>query len=429
MGRAWRFGWGQRTAGAVRHGAVVAAAMTVSNLMGYFLNVVAARRLGPDGFGALAALLGLVLVGYVPSVAVQTVTTRRLAAARADGRSARLGELAGLAVATSVAVGLLCAVLAVPLSGFLHLASPAAVLAVAGTLVPLTWGGFVLGVAQGLERFLLLAGLFLLAAGGKVLGGLIGVALEPTPTGVMTWTAVGTLVGTAVATAAAARQLEPPQRSLHGAAEVGHAAHSLLALFVLTNVDVLLARHFLPPREAGLYGVGAVVAKVAFWLPQFVLVIALPRLGDRRRDRSALRASVAVLAVSGATLTVGVAVLGSLTVRLVVGAGYEDLNGVAWMFAALGSCFAVVQLLLYARLARQDGRPALALWVGVGVLLVLVGGFAHGSVVSVAAATLSTAAALAGMGLLGETSRRTGTVHPVAGPPQSQDVAGQGPGL
>jgi O-antigen/teichoic acid export membrane protein len=406
--------------------------MTAANAMGYVLNVVAARRLGPDGYGALAALLGLVLVGYVPSLALQAVTTRRVAASAVGSRTEQPTDLAGLAVTVATAVGLICAVLAVPLSAFLHLGSPLAVLAVAGTLVPLTWGGFILGVAQGRERFLLLSGLYLLTAGGKVVGGLVGVALQPTATGVMAWTALGTLAGTVVATVAAReKRLARPRRSLEGVSEVAHASHSLLALFVLTNVDVLLARHFLPPTEAGLYGVGAVVAKVAFWLPQFVLVISLPRFGDRRRHRSALRVSAAVVALCGILVTAAVAVFGSLTVRLVAGAGYEDVSGLAWMFAALGSSFALVQLLLYARIARRERRPALVLWVAVAALLVVVVVAAHGSVLAVVSAALATAGCLVALGLAAEMTRPAerirGTLLSPVGEPQPD--AGQGPGV
>ena len=68
--------------------------------------------------------------------------------------------------------------------------------------------------------------------------------------------------------------------------EVGTATSGLLGLFLLANVDVLLARHYLDQAAAGRYALGAVVAKIAFWAPQFVVTVIFPRLvgaADPRR--------------------------------------------------------------------------------------------------------------------------------------------------
>ena len=58
----------------------VLVALTAANGLGYLLTVVASRRLGPEGYGALAALLGLVLVGNVLALGLQAVVARRVVA-------------------------------------------------------------------------------------------------------------------------------------------------------------------------------------------------------------------------------------------------------------------------------------------------------------------------------------------------------------
>ena len=81
----------------------VAVAMAGANALGYLLNLVASRVLGPTAFGALGALLGLVLIGNVVALGLQTVTARVLASSPEDGgRSAgdlyRLGRWSAAAV-------------------------------------------------------------------------------------------------------------------------------------------------------------------------------------------------------------------------------------------------------------------------------------------------------------------------------------------
>ena len=79
--------------------------MAVANGLGYALNLVASRLLGPTDFGALGALLGVVLIGNVAALGLQTVTARVLAgtpgsfgaeAARLYARPPRPHEVRGV---------------------------------------------------------------------------------------------------------------------------------------------------------------------------------------------------------------------------------------------------------------------------------------------------------------------------------------------
>ena len=53
--------------------------MAVANGMNYAYNLVMARLLGPSGYGALGALLALVVIGTVPGYALQAVVARHTA--------------------------------------------------------------------------------------------------------------------------------------------------------------------------------------------------------------------------------------------------------------------------------------------------------------------------------------------------------------
>ena len=64
-----------------RDALVLAAGMAVANAGNYGFNLVTAFLLGPEAYGALAALLALALVGSVPGLALQAVVARRTALA------------------------------------------------------------------------------------------------------------------------------------------------------------------------------------------------------------------------------------------------------------------------------------------------------------------------------------------------------------
>ena len=401
-------------------GTAVVLALAAANGLGYLLTVVASRRLGPDGYGALAALLGVVLVGNVLALALQAVVARRtvVAATPPDAASdgsisagagrvsvgaAWAGRLTRAAALVALVVGLLAAV---PMTRLLHLDSPIPAVLLALTLGPLTLIGGQLGVLQGAERFHALAQLYLVAGLGKVGGGVVGVLLTDSVTGTMAGTACGALL----AAAAGAVLVNRSQGSTEGGAnfprgaarETVRATYSLGALFALANLDVVLARHFLEPRQAGLYAIGAVLAKGAFWFPSFVPVIAMPGLADPSRRRRTAALALAAVTTAGVLVTAGTALLGELVVRLVGGGAYVSLADRAWLFAATGAMLAVVQLLLYSRLAGEDRRVALPMWLLAAAEVCVIWFWRHGNVTEVVTTALSTAACVAVLGLLAE---------------------------
>lgn len=351
------------------HTLLVAVALGVAQVAGYAVSVVAARALGPDGFGILAALLGILLIGSVLAMGIQAVAARRLVQVEAGQRAGAGRSMLREGLIGGGAVALATLAISPLLIWLLRLDGWASLLLAAAAFVPITWAGAQYGVAQGRESYRRLAAVYILVGLGRGIGGVVGALATGSVLGTMAGLALGTAAGAILGRIVVTPLASAPRERLEGFfAESAHATHALLALFVLTNVDVLLARALLDAEQAGIYGVGAVIAKVAFWLPQFVGVVAFPRFADARRGRATV---VSLLAVAGIGLVViaGTALLPGLVVAFVGGAAYTSLVPIAWLFAALGATFALAQALLLTRLAIDDRRAVVAVW-GAAALLV-----------------------------------------------------------
>lgn len=342
---------------------VMAPATLVANALGYAFTVVVSRALGPDGFGALGALLGLLLIGAVPALALQAVAARRVAIARSvtGDVQAVVRHVLGASVLLGLATTGVLLLGSPLLRAYLHLDGLAPVAWLAASLAPLAVVSAAQGVLQGAERFRALAAVFVVAAGLRVIGGVVAVLADGGLSEVLAATTIGSVLAAVVALAllrqprAAAR---PAVRRDPLVRELGAASFGLLALVALANVDVLLARHHLPAREAGLYAVGAVLAKVAFWAPQAVAVLVFPRLtGDRARE--VLNAALVCVAGFGLALVVGTLLLARPVLQLVFGDAYVDLAPAAWAFTALGASLAVAHLLVVNGIAVRSSRLAL----------------------------------------------------------------------
>jgi O-antigen/teichoic acid export membrane protein len=381
------------------HTLLVAAALGIAQVAAYAVSVVAARALGPDGFGILAALLGILLIGSVLAMGIQAVAARRLVQVEPSQRAGAARSMLRDGLIGGGAVALATLAISPLLVWLLRLDGWASLLLAAAAFVPLTWAGAQYGVAQGRESYRRLAAVYALVGLGRGVGGVIGALATGSVLGTMAGLALGTAVGAIIGRILVAPLASAPRERLEGFfAESAHATHALLALFVLTNVDVLLARALLDAEQAGVYGVGAVIAKVAFWLPQFVGVVAFPRFADARRGRATV---VSLLAVTGIGLLVvaGTALLPGLVVGFVGGAAYSSLVPIAWLFAALGATFALAQALLLTRLAIDDRRAVIAVWGAAALLVASATLILPRTVEGLATSALTAGAALAVVGL------------------------------
>jgi O-antigen/teichoic acid export membrane protein len=406
------------------HAALVAVALGIAQIASYAVSVVAARTLGPDGFGVLAALLGILLIGSVLAMGIQAVAARRLVQIDDDQRAGAARSMLRDGLIGGFAVALAAVAISPLLMWLLRLDSWATLLLAAATFIPLTWAGAEYGVAQGRESYRRLAAVYALVGLGRGVGGVIGAVAVGSVVGTMAGLAIGTAVGAIAGRIVVAPLGNAPRARLdHFARESAHATHALLALFVLTNIDVLLARALLDAEEAGIYGVGAVIAKVAFWLPQFVGVVAFPRFADARRGRAT---TVALIAVGGIGLMVVAvtAVVPGLVVGFVGGSAYTALVPLAWLFAAVGATFALAQALLLTRLAVDDRRAVVAVWGAAALLVGLATLVLPRTVGGLAVSALCAGLGLAVVGLvtaIRETRRVDYSVTTAA-------ASGQGPG-
>ena len=213
------------------------------------------------------------------------------------------------------------------------------------------------------------ATLYVLATVTRVIGAVVGAALGQTADSTMFGLAIGATIGAVAGHFLLVERLA--WRSEEGTraylVEAGHAAHALIALYALTNLDVLLARAQLSAFDAGLYAAGALVARAVFFLPQAILVAAFPRIVAGARN--AQRQAVAAVAVLGLMATAFVALFPTLVISIMAGEQYLDVADDAWIFALAGAGFGVVQVLLYARMAHNDRRVTILLWTAVAALV------------------------------------------------------------
>jgi O-antigen/teichoic acid export membrane protein len=146
---------------------VIALAMAVMNLTTYGFTILAARILGPAEYGALAAVMGLLLVVNVVSLGLQATGARRVSASPEDTRQLE-DEVLSATYRSALVLGVLTLAATPVITATLNLDSWMAGAMVALTAVPLTVMGGQAGILQGERRWYPLAAIYLGVGLGRI---------------------------------------------------------------------------------------------------------------------------------------------------------------------------------------------------------------------------------------------------------------------
>src|SRR4051794_36692685 len=141
--------------------------MGVMNVTTYAFTILAARLLGPAEYGALAAVMGLLLVVNVLSLGLQATGARRVSAAP-DHRLAIEREVMTTSYWSALALGVLTLLAAPLVTATLNLDSWGAAVLIAVTAVPLSVMGGQAGILQGERRWTPLAAIYLAIGIGRL---------------------------------------------------------------------------------------------------------------------------------------------------------------------------------------------------------------------------------------------------------------------
>lgn len=347
--------------------------MAVMSVATYGFTMVAARILGPGSYGALVAMMNTLLVVSVLQLGLQATAARRIAdtpehVAQIEATILRVTLRAALLL------GLLMLLLAPLIDRVLRLDSLPTAAVMALTAVPMTLMGGQAGILQGERRWAALSVLYLANGVPRLVIGCALMAWRPDELTAIVGVALGQVAPVLVGWWALRDRRHP---ELHhedhriGALvrETVHNSQALLAFFALSNVDVVVARNVLPEHQAGLYAGGLILTKAVLFLPQFVVVVAFPTMSTAAERRRALTRSLAAVALLGLGATLGALVLPGLAMVFVGGPEYAAIESRLWLFAVLGTLLSMLQLLVYAVIARQGRRSVVLVWGALGALV------------------------------------------------------------
>jgi O-antigen/teichoic acid export membrane protein len=258
----------------------------VANVGNIVFQAAMMRMLDEPQYGSLAAMLGLFTAITIPLGALPWAVAHFTAGFLRDGHAERAGQLASVVTRDLVIGGALACVPVVAcqaaLAGYFRVEGTAPLLLTALAVALNAVGSTYVGTLQGAQAFGWVAGIgavtsflrlglavALVAAGGAATGALLGHT-----TSMLLMAIIGFVGFAQVLEPCSAEPVRPPgfyrYCFRYAIAYAGYA--------ILMNADLVLAKHFFSPEEAGRYAVVAMIGRIILFLPQPIVMAMFPKV-------------------------------------------------------------------------------------------------------------------------------------------------------
>ncbi|MHC4653764.1 MAG: oligosaccharide flippase family protein [Planctomycetota bacterium] len=361
----------------IKHGSLMFLAVAIFNIFSLLYQLYMVRNLSPTNYGVLNSLFSILMIISVPSGTLRTVVTKFISTFYAINHHERINLLLRSFVKKASVVGLVIFLMLIlgsrVIASFLQVTSPLlivilAVIAFLSFILPLTQGGL-----QGLQRFgylgltmitngsiKLLLGIIFVSAGFGVIGAMGALAISTFVTLLLSVIMLASVLPRPLASITESRHSKsnntnPKKDSLEIYRYFYAVATVFLCFMILTNIDVVLVKHFFKPLEAGYYSIAQMVGKIILFLPVAITLVMFPKTSELHAQDKAtfhiLKKSllyVGALCVTAALICI---LFPGLIIRLLSGEEHLHCIPLARIFSVTMVFFALVYVLLFYHLS------------------------------------------------------------------------------
>ncbi|KKM05759.1 hypothetical protein LCGC14_1750850 [marine sediment metagenome] len=342
-----------------KQGIFILAASTVANASNFFFQFIIGRMLGPAEYSVLTALLSLFMILSVPTQTIQTVVAKYAATFKAKKNNAKISYLLFRSLKKLSLVGILSFVLFTFASGliasFLKIPSVAPVIALGSIVAIALVTPMGRGVLQGLQEFNYLGVSYIIDALLRLAIGILLVWLG--------FKATGALAASFFATFIALGFVFIPLKFLFGqkgkpvnfdSSEIYNyfwpVLITLLCFTTLTNVDIILVKHFFSPEQAGLYSAASLMGKIVLFFPAAFSMVMFSKTSELHAQNAdskhILKKSLLFVGSMCAAITISYFAFPSFLISIVYGPQFIPGAHLLGLFGIAMCFFSLLNILL-----------------------------------------------------------------------------------
>jgi len=259
----------------------------LGNIFSYLFQFLMARLLGPAEYGILAVVTGIVAIFTIPSISIQTLTSKKVTEYKVQKKFSQINTLFKTLLRKSFLVSLICFLIFIGISFIIspYLKIPIYVLFLTGVFL---FGAFLYpvgaGVLQGLKKFKELGFIYMINTFIKLI---VGVTLV-----LIGFRIYGAVLGFILGTLIAFILIFPFIKDIFKHKEVGeekiifsrdnkYTLISMIIIVLIYSLDVFLAKGFFSPEIAGKYAVISMIGKIILFINLTIGNVMFPINSER----------------------------------------------------------------------------------------------------------------------------------------------------
>lgn len=366
-----------RSEGILKQSSVIFLAVAVFNIVSLLYQLYMVRALSPIDYGILNSLFSILMIISIPSSTLQTVVTKYISHFYAVDDHDRINLLLRSFVKKTIVFGLIIFLVLMLgskyVSSFLQISSPLLIMMLGlvtffSVILPLAQGGL-----QGLQRFGSLGVSMILNGCLKLVLGILFVSSGFGVMGAMGALAISTFAALLLAFALLVSVLKRPlsldSKRLMFESEASDnsidfteiykyfyaTATVFLCYMLITNIDIILVKHFFDPSDAGYYSISQMVGKMILFLPIAITMVMFPKVSrlyaQEKSSKSLLTKSLLYSGLMCGSAAIVCIFFPGMVIKLLSGEEHIVCIPLVRIFSVTMVFFAMVYTLLFYQLA------------------------------------------------------------------------------
>ena len=370
----------------IRNNAIVFILLNSAGLLSYIFQVILGRTLPPDQYGSFNSLLATGALITTPITILHLVFSRFIARIK-DQKLQHIKSLLTLSLKfiLCIALGILLIGLSFSpwLKNFLNTETTLPIILMLLAACFSSFQQIFIAVCEGMQRFFSLG----MISGGGALAKILFAVLFVV---IFDWGVEGGLLALSFATFSALAygiwQLQDVFKvqavDLHSSSLMEMARFSIPSFFMITmvsimcNIDIVLARHYCPPDQAGYYATATILGRIAFFLPSSLLMVLFPSVAKATvsgsKDNHYLWVSLGLTFILSGGVFLVFFIAGQSIINLVYGDQYSSAAPMLIIVAAAMGLLAISHVIFSYNMARSEFSFLWFLFSGVILMLSLV---------------------------------------------------------
>jgi O-antigen/teichoic acid export membrane protein len=382
----------------IKEGTLLFISTMIGNIASYFFQFFMSRKLSIEDFGVFNSLMSLFIITAVPIGTLLTIIARYTSQFKAKGEYEKIHIMYKSAGSKIALIGIICVMAFIFLSGnimtFLNLSARVPIIIVGLMLAVNFVLTLNLGVLQGLQRFWFLGVNMGLNGVIRLIMGIVFVYLGFKVNGALGATLLAGAVVFMITIIPLRKFLLDPAKGniINGSSYKDVFSESMpvmltyLSFAILTNIDLILVKHFFTPEDAGNYAAVAILGRTVLYLPGAIAIAMFPMVAENhalnKNSHSLLKnALLFSAAISGIGMALFI-VIPEFILTISMGGKYAPVSDLLRLFGIAMFPFSMMNIMINFNLARRRVKFLYTLIFACALQIMLIS-FFHSTLVEV----------------------------------------------